>query len=198
MPNGLVTRRRAAAATLAVAGLLAAACGGDDATTDEPPEAAQDQEATDDPAEQQATEQESASDEQASADGLCATVVAVDLTQAFDGTLEFGEPSESSVGESCIVPVEGAEGEGLIVQVTTEATYEEKAKFEQQGVPFTTVDGLGAEAFIVNEADLNVLLDDGSAVVVAISAFFVDSEPPSAQTLQDGLTTVAEAVVAGR
>lgn len=196
MPNGLVTRRRTAAATLAIAGLLTAACGGDDATTEEP--AAEEQAATDEAAEQEATEQESASDAEAAAEGLCATVVAVDLTQAFDGTLEFGEPNESSVSESCIVPVEGAEGEGLIVQVTTEATYEEKAKFEQQGVPFTRVDGLGMEAFLVNEADLNVLLDDGTAVVVAISAFFVQNDLPPAETLQEGLTAVAEAVVASR
>lgn len=200
MPNGLVTRRRAAAATLVIAGLLTAACGGDDTTTEEPAEAAEEQAATQEPADQETSDSSAAEEpgEEAAAEGLCATVVSVDLFAAFGNTMEFGEPSDVTGREACVVPIEGAEGEGLIVQVTTEDNYQAKRAFEEQGVPFTEIDGLGAEAFIVNEADLNVLLEDGSAVNVGISAFFVQNDLPPAETLQEGLTAVAEAVVAGQ
>ena len=186
--------RAAAAAPLLVAGLLTASCGGDDETTTEQEPEATEEQAAEGEEDAEAADEESSSDDTAAA-GLCATVTSVDLTAAFDDMLTFGEAQGTEARAFCTVPVDGAEGEGLLVQVTTEDNYQARRDLEQQDVPFEEIDGLGAEAFIINEADLNVLLDDGTAVQVALQAFFVQNEPPPAEVVQDGLVTVAEAVV---
>ena len=46
-------------------------------------------------------------------------MASVDLPAAFEGELKFGEAKDSAGRETCIVPIDGAEGEGLIVKVTT-------------------------------------------------------------------------------
>ncbi|MEZ5116150.1 MAG: hypothetical protein R2737_07770 [Candidatus Nanopelagicales bacterium] len=133
------------------------------------------------------------------ADAVCAAVESVDLSAAFGGTLTFGAPQDvTGTGRGCVAAVEGSEGEGLIATVTTGDYYREKAKYEKQDVPFEWIDGLGEEAFLVNEADLNVLLADDSAVNVAISAFFTSGSPPDPAVLRAGLVTVADAVVAAQ
>lgn len=129
--------------------------------------------------------------------GVCAVVQSVDLEDAFAGTLEFGVPQERSE-VACVVPVEGAEGEGLIVQVTSPGNYQAKAGFEdQESVPFERIDGLGQEAFLANEADLNVLVDDDTALSAGISAIFMEeNQRPEADVLKAGLTELAQALLA--
>lgn len=122
--------------------------------------------------------------------------MSLDLSAAFGGALQFGEVREYPSGEGCSATVDGAEGEGLLVQRTIAGNYEAKAAYEDQGLPFARLDGLGQEAFIVNEADLNVLIDADTALSVGISAFFFgDTEPPDAPTLEAGLVAVARAVL---
>ena len=187
--------RAAAAAPLLVAGLLTASCGGNDETaTIEQEPAATEEQAAEGQENAEAANEESSSADPAAA-GLCATVTSVDLTAAFDDMLTFGEAQGTGARAFCTVPVDGAEGEGLLVQVSTEDSYQARRDLEQQDVPFEEIDDLGAEAFIINEANLNVLLADGTAVQVAIQAFFVQNEPPPPEVVQDGLVTVAEAVV---
>jgi hypothetical protein len=167
----------------------AAGCGGDDDSTSGDDQASEASTAGTTPS--AATDADTGSDE-ASAEGLCVAVTSVDLTAAFGGELEFGEAKDSAGGETCIVPIVGAEGEGLIVKVTTAENYAQLALYEDQGVPFRQIEGLGEEAFILNDADLNVLLADGTAV----QAFFVSGSPPDPSTIEPGLVAVAEAAIA--
>jgi hypothetical protein len=192
------TTRRGASSVLVpllAAGLMfaAAGCGGDDDSTSGDDQASEASTAGTTPS--AATDADTGSDE-ASAEGLCVAVTSVDLTAAFGGELEFGEAKDSASRETCIVPIVGAEGEGLIVKVTTAENYAQLALYEDQGVPFRQIEGLGEEAFILNDADLNVLLADGTAVQVAVQAFFVSGSPPDPSTIEPGLVAVAEAVIA--
>ena len=134
---------------------------------------------------------------EASGEGLCAVVLSVDLAAAFDGQLEFGEANDVVRGEICIIPILGAEGEGLIISLTTAGNFEQKAKFENQ-LPFKKLDSLGEEAFIVNQSDLNVLLADGTAISIGANAFWADGSPPDGAIVESGLVEIAEAVVASR
>jgi hypothetical protein len=85
------------------------------------------------------------------------------------------------------------------VQLTIPENYAAKALDEEQDIPFSTIAGLGEEAFIVNDADLNVLIDADTALSVGLSAFFVgDVELPDPAIIGAGLVTIAAAVLAGR
>lgn len=127
---------------------------------------------------------------------LCSAVASVDLGAAFGGGLTFGTPRSLRGRPVCMVPVRGAEGEGLIVQKTSAGFYEAKAGYEDQGVPFERLPDLGREAFIINNADLNVLLDEDEALSVGLSAIFTGGqEPPPGERLREGLVRVARAVI---
>lgn len=129
---------------------------------------------------------------------ICDLLGSVDLSAAFGGAIQFGEPSGIADRDACTVPVVGAEGEGLIVQITIAENYEAKAQYEDQGLPFERLDGLGQEAFIVNDADLNVLLNDTESLSVGLSAIYVgETAPPAADVVKAGLIDVATALVDG-
>jgi len=175
------------------AGLLFAAvgCGGDDDSG-----GGGDQTTQESTADDEASGEASSSDSgEASDEGVCAAVQSVDLNAAFDGQLEFGEANGST---TCFVPIVGTEGEGLVIKVTTAENYELKALYEDEGLPFEKLDSLGDEAFILNDADLNVLLADGTSVAVGVSAFWVTGSPPDPAVVKAGLIEIAEAVVASR
>ena len=201
MKTTRTTRRRTSAllAPLMAAGLMFAAvgCGGDDDSSggdDQTPEAST---AGSTPSEASDTESDDGSDE-VGAEGLCVAVTSVDLTAAFDGELEFGEASDVTGRELCLVPIVGAEGEGLVASVTIAENYELKAGYEDQGLPFEQIDGLGEEAFIVNDADLNVLLADGEALAIGLSAVWLSGSPPDPAVIEAGLVEIAEAIIASR
>ena len=193
-------RRSAPAIALACA-VLVAGCGSDDSsddasddiasTGDEPPPTAPTAADASDP-------DDTDTDTDTDTGGVCGPLGSLDLAAAFGGTLQFGEVSEFASGAGCSAAVDGAEGEGLLVQLTIPENYEAKALYEEQDLPFTRLDGLGQEAFIVNEADLNVLIDADSALSVGLSAFFIgDVEVPEPSIVEAGLVAVAEAVLAG-
>lgn len=132
-------------------------------------------------------------------DGPCRSLADVDLSAAFGGALEFDDIDEFATGTGCSAAVIGAEGEGLLVQLTIPENYAAKALYEEQDIPFSTIAGLGEEAFIVNDADLNVLIDADTALSVGLSAFFMgDVELPDPAVIEAGLVTIAAAVLAGR
>jgi hypothetical protein len=181
------------------AGLMfaAAGCGGDDDSSGGDDQTTEESTADSTSSEASDTETDTGSDE-ASAEGLCVAVTSVDLTAAFNGELQFGEASDVTGRELCLVPIVGAEGEGLVASVKTAENYELKAEYEDQGLPFEQIDGLGEEAFILNEADLNVLLADGSAISVGLSAVWLSGSPPDPSVVEAGLIEVAEAIIASR
>lgn len=129
---------------------------------------------------------------------ICDLLGSIELSAAFVGAIQFGEPSGSVGRDVCTVPVVGAEGEGLIVQITIAENYEAKALYEEQGLPFERLDGLGQEAFIVNDADLNVLLNDTESLSVGLSAFYVgETAAPAPDVIRAGLIDIATALVDG-
>jgi hypothetical protein len=74
--------------------------------------------------------------------------------------------------------------------------FEAKAAYADQGVPFRTVEGLGVDAFLINHAELLVRRADDSVTTVAMQAFFLEREAPSAEVIERGLLEVGRAVLA--
>lgn len=194
-------RRRSTTVVIALAvTVLVVSCGSDDSADDHADDSADDIASMGDeppPTAPTAADASGSASSSADTNGVCGPLASLDLSAAFGGALEFGEIRELATGAGCSAAVEGAEGDGLLVQLTIPENYEAKALYEEQGVPFASVDGLGQEAFIVNEADLNVLIDADTALGVGLSAFFGgDVELPDPSIVEAGLVAVAEAVLA--
>ena len=177
-------RPRTKAASALLLALLVTACGGseEEAALSTPPEAGP-------------STAEAAPAAEQPPPGLCGTVTALDLEAAFDGQLAFGEPRGDET--YCALPIIDAEGEGLMVGTAgTVPIFEAKAAYADQGVPFRTVEGLGVDAFLINHAELLVRRADDSVTTVAVQAFFLEREAPSAEVIERGLLEVGRAVLA--
>jgi hypothetical protein len=186
------------AATVTLLSVAAASCGGDSSDDTDGAAPATDAPASGGSASGSDTTSSSSGGEASDKGRICDLIASVDLSAAFGGAIEFGEPSGIADRDACTVPVVGAEGEGLIVQITIAENYEAKAQYEDQGLPFERLDGLGEEAFIVNDADLNVLLNDTESLSVGLSAIYVgETAPPAADVVRAGLIDIATSLVEG-
>jgi hypothetical protein len=191
-------RTAALAATIALLSAAAASCGGDSSDDTDGAAAVTDAPASGGSDSGSDTTSSSSGGEASDKGRICELVGSVDLSAAFGGAIQFGEPSGSVGRDVCTVPVVGAEGEGLIVQITIAENYEAKALYEDQGLPFERLDGLGQEAFIVNDADLNVLLNDTESLSVGLSAIYVgETAPPAADVVKAGLIDITTSLVEG-
>lgn len=135
-----------------------------------------------------------ADDSEAAEDALCALVAGVDLEAAFDGQVTFGELDARSP-KACVVPIEGADGEGLTVQLGSADVFELKlGAAEGQDVPSERLD-IGQDAVLIGNADLTVLVDGDTSLRVGLSAFFEEGLLPPDEVLQEGVRAVAEGVL---
>jgi len=128
--------------------------------------------------------------------GICAVISSMDLPAAFDDVLTFGE-TQQRYETVCTVPVQGAAGPGLTIQVVGAGSFEQKAAMSRdQELPLKKIEDLGQEAFLVNEADLNVLINGRTSISIKFSALYTDGRKlPHASLIEAGLTKVARAVL---
>lgn len=143
---------------------LLAACGGDDPASEttvanEPrtdnSNESDGNESTDDTGEQQT-------------DGICEILSGIDLEEAVDGVLTFGEMSSFLDGTSCQVRIEGNDGDGLIVRTHNADFYTVMTQQFEDDDAAHQID-LGREALLLTEqASLVVLVDDTTTLQVAL------------------------------
>jgi len=123
--------------------------------------------------------------------GLCDLLGDIDLVAAFEGEMTFGEISTRSA-KACVVPITGAEGEGLTVQIPGGAEFFESrlAQVEYQGLPVTRLD-LGQEAIRIGDSNVIVLVDDDTTLSIHMQAFYLEETPPPAEVLRRGVEATA-------
>ena len=200
---------RLTTATTAALVVLLTACGGDDdngeagAEQDQPVAAAETDpadEGTDDEeaAGQQQTD-EAAADEAAGSDEasrVCDALTAVDPDTAF-ADLTFGPPEPGDGVTSCRMSLTNAEGEGLAAALDQNdlfSVYQEQ--YGEDEDLYRELDGLGEEAFILNDSQLHVRQGQ-ERWMVSLQAIVLGDDPavPDADATEAGLTEIARSLL---
>ena len=116
--------------------------------------------------------------------GICNLLTADEIVVAFGGKLEFGPPDLHGKGNSPNQTCErlikaGIDGNHLQFGTTNEGMYLEYKKYEQMSsVKFEYLEGLGVEAFILNDAQIAIRVGDGRFVKTAVQLITFGEESP--------------------
>lgn len=129
--------------------------------------------------------------------GDCDLFTREELTDAFGGHLTFGDLSGyRGRGSSCTVAVQGYEGEFILQAESREAfenrreTYKE---YVRQGSAKMEDVGVGAEGYVINNAQVIAIDAEGRAINVALQLFvFGDDLPMSPEQVSIGVQTIAQ------
>jgi len=163
--------------------LMLAACGNSEppppaaATAAQPPAAASAKAASPAPAKEE------------TAGGMCAHLTAEEIADAFGGQLTFGPARESNRGAGCQVPIKaGVDGNNFAFGTTIEGNYLEYKKYERlSSVDFEYIEGLGAEAFLINGAQLGINVGDGRYLNLSVQLITMDGLPLPKEDIGTGL-----------
>jgi len=129
--------------------------------------------------------------------GMCSLVSAADVTAALGGKLPLAPPKTLRSG--CEYPVQfGIDGNALTYKKVARGHYDNLRHYEnEKGAEFEFIAGLGQEAFIVNGAQVCVLLNDNEALFVsAMVMAFGEELPITKEELKAGLIEIATKVEA--
>ena len=130
--------------------------------------------------------------------GYCSLISPEDISGALGGKLPLGPPEATDSG--CKYPVAfGVDGNALAYNKLSRANYDAFKNYENQsGVPFEYIEGLGQEAFVVNNAQVCVLLGEDETLLVGAQVLaFEEALPITQEELKAGLIEIAEEVVTG-
>lgn len=170
--------------------ILLAACGGGSE------QAAPDQAASSpSPSTPEPTNHSTAPEESSTA-GLCSLISPDAVSAALGGKLPLGPPEGSETG--CKYPVLfGVDGNALSYGKLPRGNYDAYKGYEDQSsVDFEYLEGLGQEAFVINNAQVCVLLNEDEALIVAAQVFAMQEELPITQEeLKQGLIEIANRVM---
>lgn len=136
--------------------------------------------------------------EESSTAGLCSLISPEDVAAALGGKLPLGPPETLDAG--CKYPVLfGVDGNALSFGKLSRGNYDAYKNYENQSsVDFEYLEALGQEAFVINNAQVCVLLNDNDALLVAAQVFAFQEELPITQEeLRAGLIEIAGKVVVG-
>ena len=162
-------------------------CGGDAETTQDTatPETAESSQPT-------ATPREAVSEPT-----MCDLMSATEVDAALGGKLPLGPPE--SLDGGCKYPVNfGVDGNAVSFGRLSRGNYDAYKGYEDQSsVNFEYIEGLGQEAFVINNAQVCVLLSEEEALLVAAQVMAFQEELPITQEeLKAGLIEIAGKVVA--
>jgi hypothetical protein len=127
----------------------------------------------------------------------CSFISPQDIAAALNGKLPLGKPKSLNAG--CEYPVQfGIDGNNLTYRKLLRGNYDALKNYENQsGVEFEYLEGMGLEAYILNNAQVCVLLNDSEAILVAAQVVaFGEELPINQEELKTGLITVARKVIA--
>ena len=126
--------------------------------------------------------------------GICDLLTEDEIVAAFDGRLEFGPPDLHGKGTSpyqtCERPIKaGIDGNHLQFGTTNEGMYLEYKKYEQMSsVKFESLEGLGAEAFVLNDAQVVIRVGDGRFVKASVQLItFGEASPIDNAAVREGV-----------
>jgi|GEM_PF-5263946 len=186
------------------AALVLAACGGDAATPPAPDAAEDEAAAGDDVATDESSDdgndavpEQDEQETEESAEGWCADFPVADVQAAVGDMVELTDSSpQPNRPEQCNYTVADAEGVGLAFYESNPGLYEQRVA-QAEGLDEEAVQrpDLGAEAILLNNADLTILLADGRELVVAVQAFFTDGREVDQAALADAIVSLGELVV---
>ena len=200
---------RLTTATTAALVVLLTACGGDGdageagAEQDQPVAAAEtdpaDEEMDDEEAAGQQQTDKAAAGEAAGSDEasrVCDALTAVDPDTAF-ADLTFGPPEPGDGVTSCRMSLTNAEGEGLAAALDQNdlfSVYQEQ--YAEDEDLYRELDGLGEEAFIINDSQLHVRQGQ-ERWMVSLQAIVLGDDPavPEADATEAGLTEIARSLL---
>ncbi len=135
-------------------------------------------------------------DETAPGETFCARLSAEDIDAALGGKLDLGTPEGTETG--CKVPIHfGVDGNALAFGQIPRGNYDAFKGYEgQSGVPFEYLEGLGQEAFVLNNAQVCVLLNETDAVMVGAQIMAVGEPLPiSPEEMKAGLIDLTTQLV---
>ncbi|OLT22179.1 hypothetical protein BJF81_13040 [Ornithinimicrobium sp. CNJ-824] len=186
--------------------MLLTACGGDDdageaGVEEDQPVAAAETDPSDEEmdveevAAQQQTD-EAAAGEAAEATRICDALTAVDPDTAF-ADLTFSPPEPGDGVTSCRMSLTNAEGEGLAAALDQNdlfSVYQEQ--YAEDEDLYRELDGLGEEAFILNNSQLHVRQGQ-ERWMVSLQAIVFGDDPavPDADATEAGLTEIARSLL---
>jgi hypothetical protein len=188
----------AVAPALAVA--LLAGCGGGEAADPVAAESVADTGAVDttsddaDDADGESAEGASGSSD---ATRVCEALSAVDPDTVF-ADLTFGEPEPRSDTAWCRLPVTNAEGEGLTAGLDVNGLFElYQEQYGDNEDLYRDVDGVGDEAYIINDSQLHVRQGQDTWMVSLQAIVVMAEEPtmPAAESTEAGLTQIARSLL---
>ena len=134
--------------------------------------------------------------EEPEAAGFCSLISPEDVSAALGGKLPLGPPEATDSG--CKYPVQfGVDGNALAYNKLSRPNYDAFKNYENQsGVPFEYIEGLGQEAFVVNNAQVCVLLSEDESLLVGAQVLaFQEALPITQEELKSGLIELARTVV---
>lgn len=126
----------------------------------------------------------------------CALIPAEEVAAALGGNLPLGTPRSIKAG--CEYPVKfGIDGNNFTYRKLSLGKYDAyKAYEDQSSIAFEYLEGLGQEAFILNDAQVCVLLNDHDAILVTAQVIaFGEELPISQEKLRAGLIEIAGKVI---
>lgn len=127
---------------------------------------------------------------------FCAHLSSDDIHAAFGGTMELGTPEGTETG--CNVPIHfGVDGNALAYGQISRGNYDAFRGYEDQSnVAFEYLEGLGQEAFILNNAQVCVLMNETDAYLVGAQIMAVaEPLPISQEQLKAGLIDLTAKLV---
>ena len=128
--------------------------------------------------------------------GLCADLPLAEVQAAVGDVVTLTGSSPVPGRDQCDYAIADAEGSGLSVYATTPGLYEQRvAQADMLDEEAVQRPDLGAEAILLNNADLTVVLADGRELVVALQAFYTDGRALDQAAIAEGVLAVGELAV---
>ncbi len=127
---------------------------------------------------------------------FCAHLSSDDIHAAFGGMMELGTPEGTETG--CNVPIHfGVDGNALAYGQISRGNYDAFRGYEdQRNVAFEYLEGLGQEAFVLNNAQVCVLMNESDAYLVGAQIMAVaEPLPISQEELKVGLIDLTAKLV---
>ena len=128
--------------------------------------------------------------------GMCALIASADVAAALGGKLPLGPPEGTETG--CKYPVLfGVDGNALALGKIPRGNYDAFKGYEDQSsVAFEYLEGLGQEAFVLNNAQVCVLMNETDAYLVGAQIMAVGEPLPiSQEELKAGLIELTTQLV---